>query len=116
MIAAAWLAELSLIIYRDYRSGGRLPFPSEFLATFAIFGLLDMLPESGANLAAALGWGIVAATALHVFDPSKLGQGGKGQVGPAIGPSPGIGSFGPGRTPDLGSIRNTGPIGSGPGG
>lgn len=72
-VTVAWAAEVGVISWRDWRNAKRLPFPSEVLATFLIFGLLSVLPDSTGNLAPLLGWGLVLATVVHAFDPSKLG-------------------------------------------
>lgn len=92
-ILAAWVAEIVLITYRSAKrsaSQGPKPIigvalPSEYAASFVIYGGLSFIPESGARIATAVGWGLVLATALNLWDPSTLGNKG----GPAIkgGPS-----------------------------
>lgn len=61
-----WAVELGLITWRDVRNDGHVPFPSEFLATFAVFGVLSLVPGDSEfhPWATLLGWGFVVATFL----------------------------------------------------
>jgi hypothetical protein len=74
-LLSAWIAEVALITYRDLKKGatntvGGLPLPADYLATFAIFGVLGLIGESGKTFAATVGWGYVVATFLNLFDPT----------------------------------------------
>ena len=88
----AWLAEVVLITYRSARQGGakdnpiaHVPLPSEYVASFIIYGGLSFIPGRGAPVATAFGWGVVVATLLNLWDPATIGNKG----GPAVkgGPS-----------------------------
>ena len=76
-LMAAWLAELAIITYRSAankdsipnRPIKALPLPSEYAATFVIYGALSFIPESGARAASAMGWGLVLATLLNLWNP-----------------------------------------------
>jgi len=78
-VLAAWLAEVIVISAKDWQGKGaggskRLPWPSELLATFILFGVLSLAPEGEWSLAAAaLGWGFVAATFLGIYAPGRKG-------------------------------------------
>lgn len=74
-VVAPWLAELILITIRNTKKGASdniagFPLPADYLATFAIFGVLGALPSSASTFAAVTGWGYVVATALNLFDPT----------------------------------------------
>jgi hypothetical protein len=62
-----WMVEIGLISYRDYQANKRPPLPSEVLSTFVIFGFFTIISVAEPKLGAALGWGIVIATALNVM-------------------------------------------------
>lgn len=80
----AWAAEVGVIAWRDWRNSKRLPYPSEVLATFLIFGLLSLLPDSTDPLGPLLGAGIVIATVLKAFDPTKIGVPAFASGGPSL--------------------------------
>ena len=95
-LLSAWLAEVVLITYRSAKqqSVGKgvasppiagLPLPSEYAASFIIYGALAFIPGEGAKVATAIGWGLVVATFLNLWDPATIGNPG----GPAVkgGPS-----------------------------
>lgn len=67
-----WLAEIGLITWRDVKNDNRPPFPSEVLATFVIFGGFSLIPNE--KVGSLMGWGIVVATLLNVFDPQNVGS------------------------------------------
>lgn len=77
-VLAAWVVELGVITYRDFK-GGRLlnglPIPADFLATFVIFGALGLLGAGDnpnrRNFATATAWGFVVATLVQAIDPAK---------------------------------------------
>lgn len=75
-IVSAWLAELILITYRNSKQAAPdnvagFPLPSDYLASFAIFGVLAALPDSASKLSGAIGWGYVTATFLNLFNPTN---------------------------------------------
>ena len=95
-LTLAWIAEIIAISYRSAKraSVGKnpivsplapLPLPSEYVATFIIYGALSFVPGRGQQAAGLFGWGIVIATVLNLWDPSTIGNKG----GPAVkgGPS-----------------------------
>jgi hypothetical protein len=81
-LTAAWIAEIVVIAWRDWVGKGasgdkHLPWPSELLATFILFGALSLAPEGEwGTAAAALGWGFVAATFLGAYEPGWVQKGG----------------------------------------
>jgi hypothetical protein len=68
-LAWPWMVEIGFISYRDFAQKKRPPLPSEFLATFVVFGGLTLVSRANARVASLLGWGFVVATALNVFNP-----------------------------------------------
>jgi hypothetical protein len=80
----AWLAEAGLITYRVHKTGRpaaaggyKIPWPSDFVATFVIYGALAAIAEIGpgaASVAALTGWGLVLATGLNLVDPQLAAQ------------------------------------------
>lgn len=91
-LMSAWAVEMILITYRGAKQGKfasnpipHLALPSEYAATFIIFGGLAFVPEAGQKVAGLFGWGIVVATFLNLWDPTTLNNAG----GPAVqgGPS-----------------------------
>lgn len=89
-----WIVEGVIISWRDFKTKKRPPYPSEFLATFVIFGLLSVASasETASKPATVFGWGIVLATFLNFVDPTFAKSGSAGG-GPAVGP------VGPNETP-----------------
>lgn len=74
-VTTAWLAEIIIITTRDIKAGASntvagLPLPADYLATFAVFGVLGALPASADTFAAVTGWGFVIATFLNLFNPT----------------------------------------------
>lgn len=81
MVIAPWLVEIVLLSWRDLLGNSpstpgekRLPWPSELLYTFVLFGVLSVLPGEGKKVGAAIGWGIVVATLLQVWSPANPTQ------------------------------------------
>jgi hypothetical protein len=74
-VMAPWLTEIVVIGFRDWTGKGaagtrHLPWPSELLATFVLYGILSLAPEGQwSTAAAAVGWGFVAATLLNMYSP-----------------------------------------------
>lgn len=71
----AWMAEMLIIGWRDWHNSKRLPYPSELLTTFALFGVLSVLPDSTSPLPALLGAAVVIATLVDAFNPAAIGTG-----------------------------------------
>jgi hypothetical protein len=75
-IVTAWLTEMGLITYRNSKKAAPdnvagFPLPADYLASFAIFGVLAALPDSASKLSGAIGWGYVVATFLNLFNPTN---------------------------------------------
>lgn len=106
-IVVPWLAEMIIITIRDLKKGSTnnvagLPLPADYLASFAIFGVLGALPESANTFAAVTGWGFVIATFLNLVDPTlnKAGQpNGTAPAATASTATPPPGSVAPASTP-----------------
>lgn len=67
-VLAAWLAEIGLITVRDIkksRTVAGLPYPSDYAATFLVFGLLGLAKGEAAKPAALAAWAVVIATAMN---------------------------------------------------
>src|ERR1700721_473029 len=89
-LLAAALVEVGLVTYRALSSSKILPPPSDYVAVAIIYGGLGLLPESGANFASLVGWGLVVATLLNLWSPAtptKLAVYGKTTTVPAGNPS-----------------------------
>lgn len=74
-VGFAWAAEGAFITYRAYsdkRTVVGLPVPGDYLATFLVFGGLAAISSAprARTLATVVAFGIVAATALNVIDPT----------------------------------------------
>ena len=76
----AWFVEGSIITWRSFTREHRPPLPSEFVASFVIFGLLGLAPPAAKPAATALGWGLVVATVLRL-GPADFNQAGAGIAG-----------------------------------
>lgn len=83
-LLSAFFAETAIITYRQYQGGGvqvpytapvPLPLPSTYTAPIVFFGALALIPASGATFAGLVGWGIVVATLLNLWNPSGQVQG-----------------------------------------
>ena len=82
-LLSAWLVEVGLITYRGSKQGrytgnpiAGLALPSEYVATFIVFGGLGLIPGQASRVAAVAGWGIVVATFLNLWDPATIGNAG----------------------------------------
>lgn len=80
-LLTAWLLEMGIITYRGARRGkfsanpvAHLALPSEYVASFILYGALALVPGEGQRVAAAIGWGVVAATFLNLWDPTTIGN------------------------------------------
>ena len=83
-VLAAWLVEIGLITWRDLTGKDKthtingFPLPADYLATFAVFGVLGLVPKDsgGASRAATLAaWAFVLATYMNAL-PSTLNPSG----------------------------------------
>ena len=79
-LTLAWIAEAALITYRAVGRGqasdnpvAHLPLPSEYVGTVIVFGTLGLIPgPNGQRVAGLIGWGLVIATALNLWDSNGL--------------------------------------------
>lgn len=84
-LLAAFVAEVTLITYRQYSQGGvaggginvpgsapmNLPLPASYTAPIIAFGALALVPPSGQSFAGLVGWGLVLATVLNLFPGAR---------------------------------------------
>ena len=97
-VITAWIAEMLIITARDVKKGASnnvagFPLPADYLASFAIFGVLGALPNSASTFAGVTAWGFVIATFLNFVDPTLGAQNQANGTAPvsikgAAGPSP----------------------------
>lgn len=92
-ILNAWIVEILIITYRGTRQSkfknNPLPnfaLPSEYVATIIVFGALSLVPNDSewSRAAGAVGWGLVLATTLNLWNPTRLGGSGVSQVSPVL--------------------------------
>ena len=74
-LLTAWLAAVAIITYRGVKQSPRttplpMPLPSTYVSSFIIFGGLSLLPEEASTLASAMGWGLVVAMGLKLWNPN----------------------------------------------
>lgn len=67
-IFAPWMAEVVILSARSVKRDRRPPLPSEFVATFVVFGAMSLVANRSTKVASAFSWGIVVATLLNAFD------------------------------------------------
>lgn len=77
----AWFAEMGLITWRDFKNGRTvlgMPPPSDYMATFIVFGALTAIAqtENGRSFAAITGWSLVLASVLNVVNPTFVSPAG----------------------------------------
>lgn len=105
-LTAAFVVETGFITVRDLAQNHQPPLPSEFVASFVVFGALSVLAIPAPKAAAAAGWGLVVATLLSskldVFGPVGRFMAG-GYAKPATSSAP----------PAGGNVGNVQPKGSG---
>lgn len=101
-LMTAFLAQVGIITYRAYAGSGvpgggiqvpatapmNLPLPSWYTAPMFIYGALGLIPDSGQRVASMVGWGLVVATLLNLWQP------GTGTATPSIKPLPSTTSTG----------------------
>lgn len=96
----AALTEAAIITWRDLSSAKVPPMPSDYAAVAIFYGGLGLLPAGAEGFASLVGWGMVLATFLNLWDPAhptKLAFPGGPQVsgGMATASSAGIGGAAP---------------------
>lgn len=112
-LLSAFVAQVLLISYRDIHAQGVLPLPSDFVAAGGIYGALGLIPESGQKFAAAVGWTLVLANYMNLWNPANptnilgkaaplTGAGTQSEVGSSSGSIPTT-SFSPPATPNPGA-------------
>jgi hypothetical protein len=74
-IIFAWLAELGLITWRDFKTQRTvlgIPPPSDYAATFVVYGGLLAVGsvQGGETFAALAAWSLVLASALNLVNPT----------------------------------------------
>lgn len=77
-VMLAWLAEVGILTARAVKGGpdsgtiAGIPVPSEYLASFAFYGVLGFAPKGSgmAKVAGVLAWGFTIATAMNFFNPA----------------------------------------------
>ena len=92
-LLAAFFTQLVIVSYRDFSGGlevpGRapigLPLPADYTAPIIVYGALALFPDSAKPVAGMIGWGLVVATLLNLWNPS--GQVNKSAAGLAVGGS-----------------------------
>lgn len=73
-LLASATVEIGLLSYRSVKAHGRGPLPSELLSVVGVWGILSVFGGPLPEAMAAVGWGLVVATALPLFsdlDPLK---------------------------------------------
>jgi len=81
-LTAAAFAETALVTYRQIGAGklaGAIPaeqphaapLPSTYTAIVIVYGALHFVPGRGAQVASLVGWGLVLATFLNLWNPSS---------------------------------------------
>jgi hypothetical protein len=70
-LIAALVAEIGIITWRDLHKQKILPPPSDYAAAALIFGAFGLVGEASPRVAAMLGWGVVLATFLELWDPTS---------------------------------------------
>ena len=103
-LLAAFMTEVALVTYRNYAGSGvagggvqvpgqaplNLPLPADYTAPVVAYGVLAVFPPSASTVAGAIGWGLVVATLLNLWDPAGKVKPVAAQVpgGPVAGQSP----------------------------
>lgn len=93
-LLAAFFAQIVIVTYREYAGSGvsggginvpnqaplNLPLPADYTAPVLIYGGLSLIPGQGQRLAGMIGWGLVVATLLNLWDPATGGVRGPGYL------------------------------------
>lgn len=74
-LLTAWLAAVAIITYRGVKQTPRttplpMPLPATYVSSFIIYGALSLLPEEASTIASTMGWGLVVAMGLRLWDPN----------------------------------------------
>ena len=67
----AAMTEAALVTWRDVSSAKVLPMPSDYAAVAIFYGGLGLLPAQAEGFASLVGWGMVLATFLKLWDPTN---------------------------------------------
>lgn len=75
-VTSAWLAQIFIMSWRSWRRNKGLPYPYELVASFVIFGVLDVIhgAESARSITSVLAWGFVVASFMNMFPKSGTAQ------------------------------------------
>lgn len=98
-LLAAFFVEVGLVTYRSVTGGGTktpaaapipAPLPSLYTSAIVLYGALALIPSSLAPLPALVGWGVVVATWLNLYNPggANAAAAGNAALGGALGTSP----------------------------
>lgn len=100
-----WFAEVGIISVRDLSEKHRPPLPSEFLASFVVFGFLGLFARAAPRASALTGWGLVLATLLSssVDILGPVGDLLSGKTGAKGGRDPGTATLPPGNLGKIGA-------------
>ena len=69
-LLTAAVAETGIILWRDLSKEKLLPPPSDFVSVALVFGGLSLFPDSASTFTALVGWGLVLATFLNLWNPA----------------------------------------------
>lgn len=69
-VLTAALTEAAIVTYRDVKQEKILPLPSSYTSVAVVYGLLALFPDSAAPFPALVGWGLVVATLLNLWNPA----------------------------------------------
>lgn len=94
-VTTAAIAETVLVTYRQIGQGklaGAVParqphvapLPSTYTAIVIVYGVLHLIPGNGAKVASAIGWGLVVATFLNLWNPGPASVTGLKNSAPAV--------------------------------
>ncbi len=75
-VLTAWALAAGIQVYRDIAKLHRTPYPSEFLASGAVFGALALLDGPTQGVAGVVAWGFLLAVTLQAGGPQQLIAGG----------------------------------------
>jgi len=93
-LLGAFFIQLGIITYRDVAQGGikngpngnapdypkGAPLPSQYLSAVLIYGALSIMPASTAPLPGLIGWGLVVATLLNLWQPGSANNAASGNA------------------------------------
>jgi uncharacterized membrane protein len=75
-LLSAWLVAVAIITYRGVKQTPRttplpMPLPSTYASSFLIYGGLGLLPPQASPFTTAMGWGLVVAMGLGLWNPNS---------------------------------------------